>query len=168
MVLHFTSCCSSFSRHNRHGHWRNKIKYIKCQGKGPSTTSGLVTITSVMSLPRGSAASGFCLMSTTMSNYLPTYQPLLGSHKDEQTTPAAQAQNTNKLKKNIFWAVAVVTILYAALSGIRHISQSNFKYVKWLGGCHGSQRNLSGLPTHYVLPSGDKIPAVALGTGKYI
>ncbi|OSX57147.1 hypothetical protein POSPLADRAFT_1186063 [Postia placenta MAD-698-R-SB12] len=30
-------------------------------------------------------------------------------------------------------------------------------------GCHGSQRNLSSLPSHYALPSGDKIPAVALG-----
>ncbi|KZT11775.1 Aldo/keto reductase [Laetiporus sulphureus 93-53] len=29
--------------------------------------------------------------------------------------------------------------------------------------CHGFQRNLSSLPSHYTLPSGDKIPAVALG-----
>lgn len=35
-----------------------------------------------------------------------------------------------------------------------------------LGGCHGSNRTLSttgGLPSFYTLPSGDKIPSVALG-----
>ncbi|KZP13929.1 Aldo/keto reductase [Athelia psychrophila] len=33
-------------------------------------------------------------------------------------------------------------------------------------GCGGAQRNLSSLPSHFTLPSGDKIPSVALGVWK--
>ncbi|KAI0345590.1 Aldo/keto reductase [Trametopsis cervina] len=33
-------------------------------------------------------------------------------------------------------------------------------------GCHGGMRNLSSLPSHFTLPSGDKIPTVALGVWK--
>jgi diketogulonate reductase-like aldo/keto reductase len=96
-------------------------------------------------------------------SYSPAYQSLPTSHKDEQITTTVKAQKPNKQNKNIFWVFAVLAILYAALTAIRHISQSNFKHVRWLGGCHGTQRNTSGLPAHFTLPSGDKIPAVALG-----
>ncbi|KAI0080695.1 hypothetical protein K474DRAFT_1682434 [Panus rudis PR-1116 ss-1] len=53
--------------------------------------------------------------------------------------------------------------MYAAFLGTRALfSKSAFRSGPRFG-CHGQYRNLSSLPSHYTLPSGDKIPSVALG-----
>jgi hypothetical protein len=97
-------------------------------------------------------------------NYPPRYKPLPTISEDETTV--FRARNARKQKKVIFHVLAIVTIMYAAFSGIRYVARSNLGLAKGLWGCHGAQRNLSTLPSHYTLPSGDKIPTVALGVWK--
>jgi len=97
-------------------------------------------------------------------SYPPRYKPLPTIGEDENTV--FKARNTRKQKKVIFHVLAFVAIMYAAFSGVRYVSRSNWGLAKGLWGCHGAQRNLSSLPSHFILPSGDKIPTVALGVWK--
>jgi len=69
---------------------------------------------------------------------------------------------TTRFKKLAFVLVAGATVMYLAFRGARALVGS-------VKPCHPAHRhhhnaNLTGLPTHYTLPSGDKIPSVALGT----
>ncbi|KAL6300719.1 NADP-dependent oxidoreductase domain-containing protein [Sparassis latifolia] len=52
--------------------------------------------------------------------------------------------------------------MYAVFYGVRLLTRSSKRFGS---GCRtgAGMRNLSSLPTHYTLPSGDKIPSVALG-----
>ena len=54
--------------------------------------------------------------------------------------------------------IGVLAIMLALFSGIKG---RMWTFCRGMGG----QRHLSGLPSHFELPSGDKIPSVALGTG---
>jgi hypothetical protein len=98
-------------------------------------------------------------------NSPPRYKQLPTISEDEQTA-TFQGCNARKRKKNIFYILALVATIYVAFSGLRHIFWSNFGFPEEPWACLGAQNNLSGLPSHYTLPSGDKIPSVALGTGK--
>lgn len=58
----------------------------------------------------------------------------------------------------------IAAVMALAYVGVRFFARTATKLrAPSAPGCHGSQRNLSSLPSHYALPSGDKIPAVALG-----
>lgn len=55
--------------------------------------------------------------------------------------------------------------MVVAVQGLRTFTRSSLGFLhSGVRGC-GGMRNVSlkALPTHYVLPSGDKIPSVALG-----
>src|SRR5882762_6353988 len=98
-------------------------------------------------------------------NSPPRYKQLPTIREDEQTT-TSQGCNARKRKKNIFYILVLVATIYITFSGLRRISRSNFGPPEEPWACLGAQNNLLGLPSHYTLPSGDKIPSVALGTGK--
>ncbi|KAI0671193.1 NADP-dependent oxidoreductase domain-containing protein [Trametes maxima] len=51
--------------------------------------------------------------------------------------------------------------MYASFVGVRAVART--AKVRMGRPCHGAERNLSSLPSHFTLPSGDKIPSVALG-----
>ncbi|KAI8986165.1 NADP-dependent oxidoreductase domain-containing protein [Trametes punicea] len=51
--------------------------------------------------------------------------------------------------------------MYVSCLGVRTVARS--AKLRMGMPCRGAHRNLSSLPTHFTLPSGDKIPAVALG-----
>ncbi|OSC98051.1 hypothetical protein PYCCODRAFT_1376010 [Trametes coccinea BRFM310] len=53
--------------------------------------------------------------------------------------------------------------MYLSFVGVRTVVRSAKLRLPVGAPCRGVQRNLSSLPSHYTLPSGDKIPAVALG-----
>ncbi|EIW52463.1 uncharacterized protein TRAVEDRAFT_32150 [Trametes versicolor FP-101664 SS1] len=54
--------------------------------------------------------------------------------------------------------------MYVSFLGVRAISRSS--KMRMGKPCHAVHRNLSSLPSHYTLPSGHKIPSVALGVWK--
>ncbi|TCD65873.1 hypothetical protein EIP91_002135 [Steccherinum ochraceum] len=97
------------------------------------------------------------------------YKPFAPSEDDEENidigsyTPKSR---TTRFKKLVFVFIAVCTTLYLSVRGtqalVRFLSKPCHSTHHWhskvnhtLGG---------GLPTHFTLPSGDKIPSVALGT----
>ncbi|TDL19680.1 hypothetical protein BD410DRAFT_791805 [Rickenella mellea] len=81
----------------------------------------------------------------------------------------ADAEGTERKQRprqNIFVRLLCVMALgYVTFTGLRTLSSSKL----WSGirkPCHGIQRNFTkgaNLPSHYTLPSGDRIPSVALG-----
>jgi len=94
-----------------------------------------------------------------------TYQPV-PTNDDDKERGFGRFPISYK-KKNIFCRIlAVVFVMYIAMLGLRHLPRSLQKSLWSSTPCHGLQRNLSAstkLPSHYTLPSGDKIPSVALG-----
>ncbi|KAJ2917015.1 hypothetical protein MD484_g3371, partial [Candolleomyces efflorescens] len=74
--------------------------------------------------------------------------------EEQEYAPARQRKRSETWKATLTVGLLVIAAMYALISGLR----GAFKF----GGtrCHGRK---SGLPTHYTLPSGDKIPSVALG-----
>lgn len=61
--------------------------------------------------------------------------------------------------------LGALAIMYATFTGVRALSRLSVNRPFFLTPCHG-QRNMSksaSLPWHYQLPSGDRIPSVALG-----
>ena len=79
-------------------------------------------------------------------------------------------ENKQRTAKSILVKVlGAVAIMYATFSGLRALSRASFGK-GWMS-CHGAHRNLSNLtalPWHYQLPSGDRIPSVAFGMGSVI
>jgi hypothetical protein len=71
--------------------------------------------------------------------------------EEQEYAPTRQRKRSETWKATLTVGLLVVAAMYALVSGLRGA----------FGGtrCHGK----SGLPTHYTLPSGDKIPSVALG-----
>ena len=68
-----------------------------------------------------------------------------------------------RLKRITFHVLVVLALMYAGYHGLRAFARSSSQFLR-AKPCHGAQRNLSALPSHYTLPSGHKIPSVALGT----
>lgn len=69
-------------------------------------------------------------------------------------------------KKTFLHLLAATVILFSVMYGLRHISRAGLIYRgrPCYKGLHGSAAKL---PSHYTLPSGDKIPSVALGMSTY-
>ncbi|KAM6494256.1 NADP-dependent oxidoreductase domain containing protein [Amanita muscaria] len=55
--------------------------------------------------------------------------------------------------------------MYASFYGLRQLFRSPYgnRFLHWKGCHHRNSSTAIELPTHYVLPSGDKIPSIALG-----
>jgi hypothetical protein len=78
-----------------------------------------------------------------------------------------QARQTKTYRSILARILVVFSIMYLASSGVHSISRIGGRWGAWCGSGAG-HRALSTsrgvqLPTHYTLPSGDKIPSVALG-----
>ncbi|KAH9948259.1 NADP-dependent oxidoreductase domain-containing protein [Amylocystis lapponica] len=98
----------------------------------------------------------------------PAYKPLSTVDPEDGVQDRDQATvnrtlRARRTKKLLFYFVAVAATMYAMFSGFKFLVRTGPKRFASGPGCHGAQRNLSSLPSHYALPSGDKIPAVALG-----
>lgn len=100
------------------------------------------------------------------------FQPLADS-----STVDATGLSTRKDRHRTGFALArnVLGFLTVALIGLHLVSRTGFVQLDGIGftrklksSCHPQHKSInvgaSGLPTHYTLPSGDKIPSVALGT----
>ncbi|KAI0700084.1 NADP-dependent oxidoreductase domain-containing protein [Cytidiella melzeri] len=98
---------------------------------------------------------------------LPSYVPLPKSDSKIQ-----QEQRTIRTKTALFRLLAVLTTMFFAYQGLKTFSSSSMAFLRTgIRPCHSivngtATRNVSTLPTHYTLPSGDKIPSVALGVWK--
>lgn len=86
--------------------------------------------------------------------------PLLAvAHAQEQNQQ--QKTHIDKVKSTkraiVLASFGLIFMLYTALSSLRNGSLARF-------GCHRGMGSAVTLPAHFKLPSGDRIPAVALGT----
>lgn len=117
------------------------------------------------------------------SNMPPIYSPLPTEEPDKQSdleAAAAPRSHRATLKKGVFHILAIAAIMYALVLAAKEIPSvcrmarnkgflpKNGAYVhpKYnTTGCRGNRTMVttSGLPSFYTLPSGDKIPSVALG-----
>ncbi|OJA16396.1 hypothetical protein AZE42_08838 [Rhizopogon vesiculosus] len=80
---------------------------------------------------------------------------------DKQTGERDSFRKDTRKRGFCLRAIAIIAIMWASLTAARMFRSKGF----W-SACHGLQRNsstLAQLPSHYTLPSGDKIPSVALG-----
>ncbi|KAF7768022.1 hypothetical protein Agabi119p4_7265 [Agaricus bisporus var. burnettii] len=72
-------------------------------------------------------------------------------------------------KKVALYSLAALAVMYAVMLGIKEVPSAcrmwRSKSMAMKGAiAHGANRTMStGLPSHFTLPSGDKIPSVALG-----
>ncbi|KAI0738889.1 NADP-dependent oxidoreductase domain-containing protein [Daedaleopsis nitida] len=93
------------------------------------------------------------------------YRPLPQSEIDiEKRTPKAPQRRSIFTWKHLFVLLAMAFVFRSTYLALKHASSPS---ARRLGTpCSGSHRNKSSvvsLPSHYTLPSGDKIPSVALG-----
>ncbi|KAF8740715.1 hypothetical protein AX14_007614 [Amanita brunnescens Koide BX004] len=77
------------------------------------------------------------------------------------------ANHFRTFKDVSFRVLTVAAIMYASLYGLRQLFARPYSFNMFgLKNCHSMNANFSTmakLPTHYALPSGDKIPTVGLG-----
>jgi len=88
------------------------------------------------------------------------YKPLATS-EDDNEDQANRRLRIRKIKRSLFALVAVAALMYVAFLGTRAIIRAGARGRSRYPGCN--HRNLTSLPSHFTLPSGDKIPTVALG-----
>ncbi|KAI9065994.1 hypothetical protein FKP32DRAFT_1756257 [Trametes sanguinea] len=82
---------------------------------------------------------------------------------EEQQRLNHRSTSSRSFKRVLFHILAISALMYMSFVGVRAVARSAKLRMPIGAPCRGAQRNLSSLPTHYTLPSGDKIPAVALG-----
>lgn len=78
---------------------------------------------------------------------------------------------TINFKSALVRFLGALAIMYATFTGVRALSRLSVNRPFFMTPCHGLQRNMSksaSLPWHYQLPSGDRIPSVALGMAAVI
>ncbi|KAI0727164.1 NADP-dependent oxidoreductase domain-containing protein [Fomitopsis betulina] len=91
------------------------------------------------------------------------HQPLVGYSTDDATTRRARHRRGFALASN------VLGLFIVAFIGLHFLSRAGFVRLHGFGfthpSCHRQHKSVDAdnLPTHYTLPSGDKIPSVALG-----
>ncbi|KAL5519764.1 hypothetical protein ACEPAG_1424 [Sanghuangporus baumii] len=92
---------------------------------------------------------------------------------DTSDTKSTRSIRTHPLITLVFTRLLIaLVVMYLAFSGLRSLSRSTSRFA-WSSGVgsaclrNGSLKaGLSTLPSHFDLPSGDKIPSVALGVWK--
>ncbi|KAF9235671.1 NADP-dependent oxidoreductase domain-containing protein [Melanogaster broomeanus] len=89
------------------------------------------------------------------------YESLPTVEKDDGGEHYTQQRRASRNKRLILYVVTCLALMLTMVSAGRIARSRGF----WMT-CYGTQRNqssLARLPSHYTLPSGDKIPSVALG-----
>ncbi|CAL1701603.1 unnamed protein product [Somion occarium] len=90
------------------------------------------------------------------------YKPVPTSEHDDEESQNLTKSRSARIKTTLFYFVATIAVMYVAYLATRSIIRSVPKHgMHGRPGCH--HRNLTTLPSHHILPSGDKIPSVALG-----
>ena len=89
------------------------------------------------------------------------YEPLATGDDDKSLQHAQARAHTARVKRILFTVLSLCAVMVAGFQGLRAIVRSSAGFLH-TAPC--AQRNLSSLPSHHTLPSGDKIPSVALGT----
>jgi len=82
-------------------------------------------------------------------------------HGQEVSTADNEIEFTSAGRNVIFAAFALIFMLYTALSSLHNGSPIRSTLARF--GCHHGMGSAATLPAHFKLPSGDRIPAVALG-----
>jgi len=97
---------------------------------------------------------------------------LLGDHErvkdDIEEGLAAQVSGSRssagpRYRKPTLHLATACMILLVVMSGLRSVTPPVFLKPFYGGSGPCFRKGMGGLPTHYILPSGDKIPSVALG-----
>ena len=102
----------------------------------------------------------------------PAYKPVPTAdpeHAQNESEKQPAARTRTRCAKNILLcALALCAIMLVALRPLRSVLRVPLRGsgARMGHGCHAAHRNLStsALPETFALPSGDKIPSVALGT----
>ena len=115
--------------------------------------------------------SPLCFQATIMS--LPRYQPVDLKPKEDRVGENDYEQVDAPRKSRFTWKRLLVVLALAAIFqctylSVKHLSSSHptTRPARLGTPCRGKnhkQSSAASLPTHYTLPSGDKIPSVALG-----
>ena len=92
------------------------------------------------------------------------YELIPAGDNDKAQEQLEKRLRYNRVKKILFHLLALLAIMFAGYKGLTTYIRSSARWLHKLP-CHGLQRNLTTLPSHYTLPSGHEIPSVALGTG---
>lgn len=93
------------------------------------------------------------------------YQLLPTTADGDKVQDSTRKIRREKIKRVLFYVLTIFTVMFFALQGLKVFVRSSSQFLHHGPGCHGGMhRNLSSLPSHYTLPSGNKIPSVALGT----
>ncbi|KAF7982128.1 hypothetical protein HWV62_29857 [Athelia sp. TMB] len=101
-----------------------------------------------------------------MNSQPPAYIPLA---TDDGILPVdvdayqLRTKRCNCINKRFARLLGAFVVVFVTFFSLRQLSWSN---LNWIWGCHGAAHNISSLPNHYTLPSGDKIPSIALGVWK--
>ncbi|KAF8549525.1 hypothetical protein OG21DRAFT_1599113 [Imleria badia] len=91
----------------------------------------------------------------------PRYEPVPTVDRDNEGEPFTHRRKPLGKKRFVLYLISFVAFMVAAWYAVRLARSRGF----WTT-CYGPRRNqsnLAKLPSHYTLPSGDKIPTVALG-----
>lgn len=103
----------------------------------------------------------------------PRYRPLSQKESDVEHLGSKYRVEERQRKflftwKRLLVVLAMSAVLQCAYLPVKHFTRRPTTRRMRLGTpCHASHYNhssIASLPTHYTLPSGDKIPSVALGT----
>ncbi|KAF7974297.1 hypothetical protein HWV62_12444 [Athelia sp. TMB] len=101
-----------------------------------------------------------------MNSQPPAYIPLA---TDDGILPVdvdayqLRTKRCNCINKRFARLLGAFVVVFVTFFSLRQLSWSN---LNWIWGCHGAAHNISSLPSHCTLPSGDKIPSIALGVWK--
>lgn len=91
----------------------------------------------------------------------PRYELVPTVDKDDEAEPFTRRKKPLGNKRFFLYLISFAALMVAGCSAVRLARSRGF----WMT-CYGPRRdqsNLARLPSHYTLPSGDKIPSVALG-----
>lgn len=88
-------------------------------------------------------------------------KPHSSSYTELPTSASPVAQKSTKYTFSRVFSVLLV--MFAAAFTVKQVYPGLRNALKGGVRCH-HEGNFKGLPTHYTLPSGDKIPTVALGS----
>lgn len=113
-------------------------------------------------------------LETFFSSMPPLYTLLPTESKDAKATSidleaSHRPDSRITFKKVALYSLAALAVMYAVMLGIKEVPSAcrmwRSKSMAMKGAiAHGANRTMStGLPSHFTLPSGDKIPSVALG-----
>lgn len=84
------------------------------------------------------------------------YDLLSAGDDDKSQEEWSKRLRQDRFKRILFHVLILVTVMFAGFQGMRVLVKSYAQWLRMRPGCHN-------LPIYHTLPSGHKIPSVALG-----